>query len=263
MCTGRPNLRWRAFRPGPRVQIIFFSDAHLTRDDKPRVTLANRFIRDVCASADMVCIMGDIFEFYHGHDGYFYPWYQEIMEALREIGSGKRPVYFIEGNHEFGLGKDFETSTGVTLVENLTLDIDGKRTFVSHGDEVGSPYLRKLLKSRFTLSLMDLFGPELTWKIAMFCRIFLSKRKKAYEETVRERFRRYAEKKLSEGYDAVVLAHSHIPDLCRFDADGKVKTYLNAGDLCECLSYGEYTTAGGFAVRTYDPGTTYLPQPEG
>ena len=263
MFTGRPDLRGGTFPSGPRVQIIFFSDAHLSREDKPRVTLVNRFIRDVCATADLVCIMGDVFEFYHGHDGYFYPWYEEIMEALREIAGGKRPVYFIEGNHEFGLGKGFETFTGVTVVGNLTLDIDGKRTFVSHGDEVGSPYLRNLLKSRFTLALMDLFGPELTWKIAMFCRIFLSKRDKRYDAAVRERFRRYAEKKLSEDYDAVVLAHSHIPDLCTFHAGGKVKTYLNTGDLCECLSYGEYTTAGGFAVRTYDAGSTCLPHPEG
>jgi UDP-2,3-diacylglucosamine hydrolase len=237
------------------MKAIFFADAHLTESDGERIRIVSQIVREITRDADIVFILGDLFEFYHGHDGYIYPFYKEFVDALRTIAAG-RTVYFIEGNHEFGMGKFFETYTGVRCVESLTINMDDKKVFISHGDEMDSPALRRILKSRLVYSIMDRLGPGITWKIAMFCRHFLSKSHKPYNRATRDRFRRYGKKKLQEGYDAVVMAHSHMADIEEYVGNGKKRTYMNTGDLIESLSYGVYVTGKGFAVNTYDRRTS-------
>lgn len=232
------------------MKAIFFSDAHLSQSERGRIEEVCRILRDITRDADIVFILGDLFEFYHSHGDHIYPFYKEVMDTLKKIAA-KRTVYFIEGNHEFGLGDRFEAHTGVRCVESLTINIDEKKVFLSHGDEIGSPTLRRILKSRFVYSIMDRFGPDLTWKIAMISRHFLSKRRKPYNKTIMDRFRRYGRKKLQEGYDAVIIAHSHMADIEEYESSGKKRTYLNTGDLIESLTYGAYVTGKGFTVNAY------------
>jgi UDP-2,3-diacylglucosamine hydrolase len=237
------------------MKAIFFADAHLTESDRERIGIVSRAIREITRDADIVFILGDLFEFYHGHDGYIYPCYKELIDALRMIAA-ERTVYFIEGNHEFGMGEFFETYTGVRCVEGLTINMDDKKVFLSHGDEMGSPALRRILKSRLIYSIMDRLGPSRTWKIAMLCRHFLSRSNKPHDRAVLDRFRRYGKRKLREGYDAVVIAHSHMADIEEHEWNGKKRTYMNTGGMIASLSYGVYVTGKGFTVNTYDWGTS-------
>ena len=235
------------------MKIIFFADAHLTKENKKRIRFVETFIRDVCSDADMVLIMGDLFEFYHGYEGYIYPWYRSIVDAFKAITSKGKSVYFLEGNHEFDMGPFFETYTGIKCVKNLVIDVEGKRTFISHGDEFISNPVLKALKTPLTLGAMDLFGPQLSWKIAMGLSIFMSKKKKGQNRKVKYRFREYAEQKISEGFDAVIFAHSHIPDYVEFDTGEVKKVYLNPGDFIKHSTYIEYTSESGFTTRKYTP----------
>jgi UDP-2,3-diacylglucosamine hydrolase len=234
------------------MKAVFLSDAHLTDADPGRMEYVIRAVLDVTRDADVVVILGDFFEFYHGFGDYIYPFFNEVVDTLGEVAA-KRPVYFIEGNHEFGMGAYFETCTGVKCVEKLAINIDGKKVFFSHGDEIGAPVLRTILKSRPILSLMDFLGPKLTWKIAMACRPLLSKNRKTYNEKTLNRFRRYGQRKLGEGYDAVVVAHSHMADIEERSSKGRTMTYMNTGDLIGASSYGAYITEKGFTLETYDP----------
>jgi UDP-2,3-diacylglucosamine hydrolase len=232
------------------MKVVFFSDAHLSNEQPDRTRTIVSAVRDISADADMVVILGDLFEFYHGFGTYVYPFYAEVVDLLRNMAS-KRPVYFIEGNHEFGMGVFFESHTGVKCVDSLSINIDGKKVFVSHGDEIGSPVLRTILKSRFTYFAMNLLGPERTWKIAMACRPLLSKSHKSFNEKTFNRFRQYGKKKLGEGYDAVIMAHSHMADIREQRQNGKIRIYMNTGDLIESSSYGVYVSETGFSVERF------------
>jgi UDP-2,3-diacylglucosamine hydrolase len=202
----------------------------------------------------MVFILGDLFEFYHGYDGYIYPWYKSVVDALRDITLRGTAVYHIEGNHEFDMGPFLSSYAGLTCAKKLTVEIDGKKMFLSHGDEITNAALRTILKSSVTYAVMNALGPAVSWKVAMACRIFLSKRRRVYSQKVRDAFRTYAKRKLDEGYHAVVFAHTHMPDLIEYGHGDAKKIYLNTGDLIENLSYGEYITASGFAIKTYEQG---------
>jgi UDP-2,3-diacylglucosamine hydrolase len=234
------------------MKAVFFSDAHLPDNDAGRLRTVKRFLRKAAEDADLVVVLGDLFEFYHGYDGYIYPFYREIVDALRDAALSKS-VYFIEGNHEYGMGTYFESYTGVRAARRLTLDLDGKRVFLCHGDSFRPLSPTKLLKSRLVYSIMDLLGPERTWRIAMRLGRHLSKKHKIYDQRVRARFATYGKEKLREGYDAVVIAHSHMADIENYNMDGKKKTYMNTGDLIASQTYGSYITGVGFALHTFRP----------
>jgi len=233
------------------MKAVFFSDAHLADNEAGRVSAISRVILDITKDADAVFILGDLFEFYHGYEGYVYPFYKESVDLLAKLAR-ERPVYFIEGNHEFGLGRHFESYTGVRCVESLTINMDDRKVFLAHGHDLGRSFLRRALKSRFVYAIMDRLGPSLTWKVAMMSRPLLSKSHKPYDGRILNRFRRYGRRKLQEGYDAVILGHSHMADIEEYEWNGRKKTYMNTGDLITSFSYGVYVTGKGFAIGRYE-----------
>jgi UDP-2,3-diacylglucosamine hydrolase len=236
------------------MRIVFFSDTHLTDSDSRKTEFVIKFIRDVCGDADAVFILGDLFEFYHGYDDYIYPWYRSIVEALRKVNERGTSVHFLEGNHEYAMGRYFQSCTGVICAREADRDIEGRRVFIAHGDAYDRLTLEKLLRSRLVYGVMNVLGPTLSWKTAMWLRYILSKRKKPQKVTILNRYRKYARAKLAEGYDVVILAHSHMSDMWEFNSGGQDKMYLNTGDLAEYGTYVEYESGTGFRVKKYSSG---------
>jgi UDP-2,3-diacylglucosamine hydrolase len=234
------------------VKIIFFSDAHLDKGHDYKNRLVIGFLKDVCGDADMVFILGDLFEFYHGYEGYIFPWYQDVADSLKALAAKGKTIHYVEGNHEFRLGKYFESYTGVLSSGSLSMDIDGKKMLFAHGHEIRNSCLVRALKTDFMSSVMDLFKPTLAWKAAAIAGMFLSRRKKPYNRKVIDIFRKYALVKFEEGYEAVVLAHTHIPD--SIESTGpkdRKRYYLNTGDIVRDSTYVEYNTERGFELKKY------------
>ena len=231
------------------MKIIFFSDTHISRKSVDRMALTLRFITDYCDDADMVFIVGDLFEFYHGYDNYIYPWYNPIADTLKNLVARGKSIFFLEGNHEFSMGRYFEEHTGVTCARELSMEIEGKKVYVAHGDGFSRFSLARLLKRPFFYRLMDHLGPAVTWKVAMFMHPFLSRREKGYSDAVQKAFRAIARAKFSEGHDVVILAHSHMPDVFEMNEGAAKKIYLNTGDLVTCASFVSYETSSGFSLK--------------
>ncbi len=233
------------------MKIVFFSDAHLNRENNNKSTFLIDFINDICMNADIIVILGDLFEFYHGYDGYIYPWYKEAVDALKNIAEKGKNVYFIEGNHEFGMGNFFETYTGIICLDNLTLSVDNIKIYIAHGHEIKNNLLVKFLKTPFIYWIMNTFGPSLTWNIAEISGYFLSRKNKPYSRKAFNMFRQFAQKKLDEGYDVLILGHSHIPDKFDISTGDIKKYYLNTGDIINSASYVEYNSKEGFELKKY------------
>jgi UDP-2,3-diacylglucosamine hydrolase len=233
------------------LKAVFFSDVHLVQEDADKTETFQAFLKDCCAPVDMIFILGDLFEFYHGYDGYIYPWYKDIVDSLKKLAENGKRIYFLEGNHEFGMGAFFEHYAGITCSRNMTIHLDDKKTFVSHGDASGPFCLGSILKTRFIYAIMDILGPVYTWKAATAAGFFLSRKKKPYNERIKKIFRENARKKLDEGYDAVIYAHSHIADRYEFGRQDGEKTYLNTGDFEKRLDYVLYDSSTGFTQGKY------------
>lgn len=233
------------------MRAVFFSDVHLLREDADKVELVQGFLKDCCADADMVFVLGDLFEFYHGYNGYIYPWYKGVIDSLKELTESGKEVYFLEGNHELGMGAFFITYTGVTCARDISIHLDGKKVFVSHGDPSDAFCLGNFLKAPFVYMIMDVLGPVFTWKVAKIAGFFLSRKVKPYSEKVKDIFRKNARIKLDEGYDVVIYGHSHVADRIEFDGEGKQKIYLNTGDFGKNMEYVVYDSNSGFTQKKY------------
>ncbi len=199
----------------------------------------------------MIFVLGDLFEFYHGYDGYIYPWYRSVIDALRGLTAAGKRVYFLEGNHEFGMGTFFENYTGITCGKDMTVYLDGKKVFVSHGDVSGLFCIGSFLKTGFVYSIMDALGPMSTWKVANVAGYFLSRKVKPYSEKVKDIFRKNAQKKLNEGFDVVIYGHSHVADKIEFSSEDGIKIYLNTGDFGKNMDYVLYDSDSGFIPKKY------------
>jgi UDP-2,3-diacylglucosamine pyrophosphatase LpxH len=98
---------------------------------------------------------------------------------------------------------------------------------------------------------MDILGPVLTWKAATVAGYFLSRKKKLYNEKIRNYFRENARNKIDKGYDAVIYGHSHMADNIEFDREGEKKNYLNTGDFGKRQNYVLYDSNSGFTQEKY------------
>jgi len=232
------------------LKAVFFSDVHLVPEDQEKTRLLQGFLED-SGDADIVVILGDLFEFYHGYDNYIYPWYESVANTLKKMTGNGSKVYFLEGNHEFELGGFFARHTGVVSGREMVIQHDGKKVFLSHGDASGLFCLGSVLKNRFIYKIMDMIGPMVTWKCAEKAGFFLSRKIKPYDDNIKRIFRENGRKKLEEGYDVVIFAHSHMVDKIEFEDTGKKKTYLNTGDFGRYLDYVVYDSNSGFSLRTY------------
>lgn len=234
------------------MRAVFFSDVHLVPEDQEKTRLLQKFLEDY-GDVGVIVILGDLFEFYHGYDGYIYPWYESVADTLKKLTENGSKVYFLEGNHEFGLGAFFTRHTGVVSGREIVIHLDGKKVFLSHGEASGLFCLGSVLKNRFIYGIMDMLGPVATWKCAEKAGTLLSRKMKPYDNRIKMIFKENGRRKLKEGYDVVIFAHSHMVDKVEFVEEGKKKIYLNTGDFGRSFDYVLYDSNSGFSLETYSP----------
>ena len=85
---------------------LFISDLHLEADRPDIGKQFLRFLETEANEAEDLYILGDLFEAWVGDDDpnthYF-----TIKRALRKLTDHGIPVYFMHGNRDFMVGKDF------------------------------------------------------------------------------------------------------------------------------------------------------------
>ncbi len=234
---------------------IFIADAHLRNPDDDNYQLLLKFLSEIRGTAKTLFILGDLFEFWIGYDEKAFPHYLPVLDSLQKlVESGVEIVYF-EGNHDFHLGKFFSETLRATIHTNpAILDIDGKRVYVCHGDQINTQdysykLLRFLFHNRATKALFPLFPPALVFRIAhhLSCRSKKHHRERNKQKNYQSLLTHFAEFQFKNGCDAVVTAHFHFPHLS-VAANGD--TLLSLGDWMTQFSYGEFSS-GNFSIHSY------------
>ena len=115
-------------------ETLFVSDVHLDSSRAAIVELFNAFLTRRAAQADALYILGDLFEYWIGDDAP-YPEYSATLDALRLVANNNIPVYFLHGNRDFLIAKQFTKNTGAQLItEEHVVNIYGQRILLMHGD---------------------------------------------------------------------------------------------------------------------------------
>lgn len=114
---------------------LFVSDLHLT-PRRPQIgELFFDLLRGEAGEADALYILGDLFEYWIGDDAADALGYAPVVEQLRRVSDAGVPVYFMRGNRDFLVGKDFETATGCRVLADPTvIDLYGEPVLLMHGD---------------------------------------------------------------------------------------------------------------------------------
>ena len=113
---------------------LFISDLHLDAE-RPAITeLFGRFIDEEAVRAEVLYILGDLFEAWVGDDdpsetGAY------VAAKLRGLVDAGVPVRFMRGNRDFLLGDDYARRAGIEIINDpAVVMLHGKPVVVMHGD---------------------------------------------------------------------------------------------------------------------------------
>jgi len=248
---------------------IFVSDAHFTGKGSEGMKSFLRFLDSQRDGIGRLVILGDLFEFIFGFKdslssrSFPFPDYLPVFEGLQRLADQGIQITYFEGNHDFSLSSFFHDwfKMRVEVYPNGCEErLGGRRAFIAHGD-LSNPgqwkyrFFRRIIKNRWMYSLIQRVGPE--WS----CRIALKMSHKSHEiyRTCRApgllaAFQAFARRKFLEGFEIVILGHSHFPEKMEEIVGGRECLYLNVGDWVTHRSYLRFTPPGHFELRQFSEG---------
>lgn len=114
---------------------LFISDLHLC-DSRPHITkVFIKFLEKTAANAQVLYILGDLFEYWAGDDAMTTGIHQPIIHALKKLAAQGIKVFLMHGNRDFLIAEGFEKATGITILSDPSLvTLYGKPVLLSHGD---------------------------------------------------------------------------------------------------------------------------------
>lgn len=213
-------------------------------------------------------ILGDLFEFLFGFKEsparkkpFPFVEYLPILEGLQNLHRLSIRIKYFEGNHDFFLRSFFSERFGMEVEvypggnEEM---IGGRRVFISHGD-LSNPKLwryrtwRRMIKNEWTYGLIERVGPGFSRRVAKW----LSQRSYQKNHGILSsspppEFKQFAHQKFLEGFDVVILGHSHFPEEVEEWIDEKKYLYFNVGDWMEHRSFLRFTPPDRFELGRWE-----------
>ena len=231
------------------IDVLVLSDLHLGTFG----CHAQEIVTYLKSVAPKVLVLnGDIIDIWQFKKHYFPAAHMQVIKQIFSLLSKGTKVYYITGNHDEALRRytDLEMG-GFTLTDKVVLELDGKKTWIFHGDifdattKGSAKIIAKL--GGWGYDWLILLNRLINWILTQFGqpKMSLSKKvkngvKKAvswiadFEQTA-------AELAISKGYDYVICGHIHQPQQRIVSTEEGQVTYLNSGDWIENLTALEYT----------------------
>jgi len=230
------------------LDVVVISDLHLGTYGCHAKEIVN-YLQSI--SPSLLILNGDIIDGWQFSKRYFPATHlQVIKEILNMLDNGTRVVY-VTGNHDEMLRRYSGVQlNNFQLVDKLVLEINGKMTWVFHGDVFdtttkgsakviaklgGYGYDWLILCNRFVNWWLNKMGRE---KMSFSKKIKNSVKKAVswiadFEQTA-------AELAIEKKYDYVICGHIHQPQKKVVETKNGSVTYLNSGDWIENLTSLEY-----------------------
>ena len=249
---------------------IFVSDAHFTGREPEEMEAFLRFLDSEKERMSHLVIMGDLFDFFFGFKNslskespFAFTDYLPILERLQRLSRYGIRIKYFEGNHDFFLHSLFSQQ----LKMEVEVHPDGseerlgkKRAFIAHGD-LSNPKqwkyraFRRILKNRWTYGLIHFAGPGFSRRIAQgLSRMSYQKYHAGIPSSPPPAFKAFAHRKFLEGFEIVILGHSHFPEEVEEWVDGRRCLYFNVGDWMTHRSFLRFTPPEHFKLSRFIEG---------
>lgn len=227
-------------------KIFFLSDVHLGLQDKQQERAKERlllsFLSHVEKNGEQLFIVGDLFDYWFEYRHVIPRGYHHVLSKLASLVEKGIAVHYLAGNHDFWLKDFFPVELGIPVYHDpFGMTLRGKQFYFHHGDglslnDTGYLILKKILRSRISIFLYSLLHPDWTAPLAQGS----SKTSRRYTGNKdfgeNDGMIKFAEEKISSGYDIVIMGHRHTPSEHR-STNG---VYINLGDWITHHSYAEF-----------------------
>ncbi|WP_116473503.1 UDP-2,3-diacylglucosamine diphosphatase [Zobellella maritima] len=229
---------------------LFIADLHLSQA-RPDITAAFlRFMAEEAPRADALYILGDLFEFWIGDDEPN-PLHTSVSEACRACVEQGTPIYFVHGNRDFLLGREFAGRAGVTLLpEHSVVELYGKPALVMHGDTlcIDDRDYQRFRRITHWPWLQWLFRRlPLSWrlKVADCMRNTSQNANQAKSMSLMDVTQLEVERQMAQYHvELLIHGHTHRPAIHQLTLDGKAARRIVLGDWYTQGSVLEVTPTG-------------------
>ena len=258
---------------GAEKDWVFVSDAHFTGQEQKGIEAFLRFLDVQREGMGHLVILGDLFEFLFGFRGsrrtndslsvsqsFPFPDYLPVLKGLQRLSRQGIRIKYFEGNHDFFLHSFFQDWLKMEVEvypDGREEQLGGRRSFLAHGD-LANPrqwkyrFFRRMIKNQWMFRLIQFAGPRLSLRVAME---MSSKSHQIYHARSKgdrtAAFQSYAHQKFLEGFEVVLLGHSHLPEKIEERIGGKEYLYFNVGDWMIHRSYLRFSPPDQFELRSF------------
>ena len=218
------------------MSTYFISDLHLDAS-RPEATQAFiDFLRGLPDDTDALYILGDLFESWIGDDDDA-PLPAQIAQALRATADRGIRLFFMHGNRDFALGREYASRCGMTLLDDpVLIDLYGDATLLMHGDTLctdDKAYQAFRAQVRNQAWLAHMLAQPLAVRRAFADQARAGSREHTATSAetimdvnavaVADAFRQH-------DVDLLIHGHTHRPAVHRDDIDGRARTRIVLGD---------------------------------
>lgn len=228
------------------ASIYFISDAHLPADDPESEDRLVTFLHSIKGKTGFLYILGDLFDFWFEYKSAIPAAYLRTLSAILSLTEGGVKVTYLPGNHDFWMRDYLQRQAGVTLAgEHFDVEHQRKKIHLVHGDglargDTGYKILKHIFRFKPNIWLYHLLPVDLAYSLARQT----SRASREYTSAKSRDFQGYydyAEAKIRSGFDAVIMGHTHFPEIKEIGGG----LYINTGDWIEhctivVLEHGQF-----------------------
>lgn len=247
-----------------KLEVAVISDLHLaTQACKARTIL--KYLKSI--NPGILVLNGDIIDSWRFSRDYFpKPQLKVVRQLIKMLEKGTR-IFYVTGNHDEFLRKFNQTEIGkLKIVNQLILELDGKKTWIFHGDLFDhiihkAKWLAKAGAAAY--GLLTVINHCLNFLLKMVgikeFNLYKSLKKKASDDSRPTAFERaIATVAAAQNYQTVICGHTHVPKDKMVMIHGKPIRYINCGDWVEHFTAAEYADGKWELVYFEDNGEETL-----
>jgi UDP-2,3-diacylglucosamine hydrolase len=226
--------------------VYFFSDVHLgifhRSEDITRENILLEFLDKISLDAELIVIAGDLFDYWFEYKTVIPKYFYRTLSSLWKLRQKGISIEYLMGNHDFGHFDFFQNEFGIEIRKaDINLEIEGKKFYISHGDgkalnDRGYLILKSIIRSRLSNFIYRKIHPDCGIRLASTS----SKKSRKYTDNknygTADGLETFAQKKIDEGFDYVVMGHRHRAAKKKM---GK-GFYINLGDWLHNPTFGRF-----------------------